>query len=108
MAIEGYLHFEHVVFLLKNRFPFPLAAAFIIGIVSTNRQSGDKMLFLSLTAPNILAHLIDFLNKRREVNPQKYPQIRDVLPIQEINYGSANKLAQTCSFRQYCWALLYV
>jgi hypothetical protein len=66
------------------------------------------MLFLALTVPNMFAHLIDFLNKRREVNPPKNPQIRAALPIQEINYGFANILAQTCSFRQYCWALLYL
>jgi hypothetical protein len=48
------------------------------------------------------------MNKRHEVNPPKNLQIRAALPIQEINYGCANILAQTCAFRQYCWALLYV
>ncbi len=38
-------------FCVKNLFPFPLATALLIGIISSNRQSGDKMLFLALTAP---------------------------------------------------------
>jgi hypothetical protein len=38
-------------FCVKILFPFPLATALLIGIVSTNRQSGDKMLFLALTGP---------------------------------------------------------
>jgi hypothetical protein len=51
VAIEVYLQFKRIVFGYKNLFPFPLATAFLIGIVLTNRQSGDKMLFLALTAP---------------------------------------------------------
>jgi hypothetical protein len=35
----------------KILFPFHLATGLLIGIVSTNRQSGDKMLFLALTLP---------------------------------------------------------
>jgi len=40
------------------------------------------------------------------VNLPKNQQIGSALPIQDINYGCANILAQTCSSRQYCWALL--
>jgi hypothetical protein len=35
VAIDGYLHFERVVFVLKNLFPFPLATAKLIGDVLT-------------------------------------------------------------------------
>jgi hypothetical protein len=72
-----------------------------------NRQKRGQNVPLIYNSANILAHLIDFLNKRREVNPPKNLQIRSALPIQEINYGSSNILAQTCYFRQYYWALLY-
>ncbi len=100
MAIEGYFQFERVVLVLKFyiRF-FPLATALLIGIVSTNRHSGDKNAVLSSNSANILAHLIYFLNKRHVVNPPKNPQIRSALPFQEKNYGYANKLAQTSPFR---------
>jgi hypothetical protein len=41
----------NVLFLVNNIFPFPLATALLLGDVWINRQSGVKMLFLSLTAP---------------------------------------------------------
>ncbi len=31
MAIEGYMRFERVIFVLKNLFPIPLATAYLIG-----------------------------------------------------------------------------
>jgi hypothetical protein len=88
----------------KSRDTVPL-----IGDLMTNKQSGDKMFLSAYGIPAcILAHLFDILNKRREVNPPKNPQIRAALPIQEINYGCANILAQTCYFLQYYWALLFL
>jgi hypothetical protein len=38
--------------------------------------------------------------------PSKNPQIRSTLPIQNIKYGSANILTQTCSFRQILLGLI--
>ena len=37
VAIEGYLQYERAVNLKNNLFPFPLATAFLIGDVMTNR-----------------------------------------------------------------------
>jgi hypothetical protein len=65
------------------------------------------MLFLALTAPIYRrTYVIYFLNKRRDVILPKNPPIGSALPIQDINYDPANKLALTCSFRHtvgpYC------
>jgi hypothetical protein len=49
-----------------------------------NRQKRGQNVPLIYNSANILAHLIDYLNKRREVNPPKNLQIRSALPIQEI------------------------
>jgi type IV secretory pathway VirB2 component (pilin) len=45
VAIEGYFQFERAFSLYTSLFLFPVATALLLGIVSTNRQSGDKMLF---------------------------------------------------------------
>jgi hypothetical protein len=68
VAIEGYLRFERVI-SLYNLFPFPLASALLLGDVMLNRQSGVNMLLSTITAPIVLAHLIDFLIRRCYVNP---------------------------------------
>jgi hypothetical protein len=75
VAIEGYLKFELVVSLLNSLFPFLLATAQLRGDVLTNRQSRDKMFLSALKSADILAHLIGFLNERRQVNAPKNPQI---------------------------------
>jgi hypothetical protein len=43
VAIRGYFKFERAVSLYNSIFPFPLAKAFEIGIVSANRGSGVKI-----------------------------------------------------------------
>jgi hypothetical protein len=68
VAIEGYLKFER--FYVNNLFPFPLATALVIGDVMMSRRSGIKIFFSVITAPIVLAHLIDFLIKRCHVNIQ--------------------------------------
>ncbi len=67
---RGVFAFWTCRFPLKNLFPFPLVTALIVGIVSTNRQSGDNVVLSSCSA-TMLAHLIYFLNKRRDVNLPK-------------------------------------
>jgi hypothetical protein len=47
-------------FSVKNVFPFPLATALLIADVMMNKQSGVKMFLSVITAPIVLAHLIDF------------------------------------------------
>jgi hypothetical protein len=69
VAIEIYLQFERAVFVKKNLFPFPLATAKLLGDVWMNWQSGVKMFLSVITAPIVLAHLIDFLIWRCFVNP---------------------------------------
>jgi hypothetical protein len=54
---------------IANLFPFPLATAKSIGDVWMNRQIGVKIFLSVITAPIVLAHLIDFLNRRCHVNP---------------------------------------
>ncbi len=56
-------------FSVNNLFPFPLATTLLIGDVMTNRWSGVKMFLSVLTAPIVLAELIDFLIRRSDVNP---------------------------------------
>jgi hypothetical protein len=63
VAIGGYFKFEHVISLKNSLFPFPLATAFQLGIVSTNRGSGVKMFLSVITAPIVLAQLIGFLSR---------------------------------------------
>ncbi len=88
VAIEGYFQFERAVSLYSSLFLFPVATALFLGIVSTNiGKAGIKCCFSSYSA-NILAHLIYFLNKWRDVNLPKNSQIGSALPIQYINYGS--------------------
>jgi hypothetical protein len=41
-----------------------------MGDVWMNRQTGVKIFLSVITAPIVLAHLIDFLNRRCHVNPQ--------------------------------------
>ncbi len=81
MAIEGYFKFERVVSLQNNLFPFPLATALLIGDVMTNRRSGVKLFLSVITAPIVLAHPINFLNRRCHVNSprlaySKYKYVR--------------------------------
>jgi hypothetical protein len=47
-----------------------------------NRQSGVKMFLSAITAPIVLAHLIDFLIRRCYVSPL---QIWSATPIQDMN-----------------------
>jgi hypothetical protein len=81
VAIEGYFKFERVVSLQNNLFPFPRATALLIGDVMTNRRSGVKLFLSVITAPIVLAHLINFLNRRCHVNSprlaySKYKHVR--------------------------------
>jgi len=86
VAMGGYFKFECVYFLCKNSiFPFLLVKAFWIGIVWTNRGSGVKMVLSFITAPIVLALLINFLNRRCNVNRIVILQIRSATPIQDIN-----------------------
>jgi hypothetical protein len=73
VAIGGYFKFEHAVFLL--------ATALLICIVSTNRGGGVKMFLSVITAPIVLAQLIDFLIRRCHVNRIVILQIRSATPI---------------------------
>jgi hypothetical protein len=86
-------------FCVKILFPFLLATALLIGIVSTNRQNGDKMLFLALTAPIHWRILFTFWISNMMWTSQKIRKIGSALPIQDINYDSANILALTNPFR---------
>jgi hypothetical protein len=57
-------------------FPFPHATAQLRGDVLTNRQSGDKKIFLSaITAPTYIGSSNYLLNQRRQMNALKNPQI---------------------------------
>ncbi len=56
-------------FSVNNLFPFPLATALLIGDVMTKRWSGVKMFISVITAPIVLAELIDILIMRSYVNP---------------------------------------
>ncbi len=86
-------------FCVKILFPFPLATTLLLGIVSTNRQSGDKMLFLALTAPIYWRIEFTFWISNGMWTSQKIRKIGSALPIQDINYISANMLALTFPFR---------
>ncbi len=57
-------------FPVNDLFPFPLATAKSMGDVRMYRISEVKMFLSVITAPIVLAHLIDFLNRRSHVNPQ--------------------------------------
>ena len=59
-------------FSVNNLFPFPLATALLIGDVMTNRWSGVKMFISVITAPIVLAELIDFLIRWCYVNPPMF------------------------------------
>ena len=59
-------------FCVKKLFPFLLATALLIGDVMTNRWSGVKMFLSVLTAPIVLAVLIDILIRRSYVNPPMF------------------------------------
>jgi hypothetical protein len=89
VAIGGYFKFEPV----NNLFPFPLATALLIGIVSKNRGSGVKMFLSIITAPIVLAQLIDFLIRRCHVNRIVILQIRSATPFQDMNMSAPILLA---------------
>jgi len=50
-----------------------------------NRRSGVKMFLSVITAPIVLAQLIDILIRRFYVNRIFILQIRSAMPIQDIN-----------------------
>jgi hypothetical protein len=56
MTIEGYLKFEHVLSLPNSFFPFPLATALKIGIVSTNRRSVANSIRFALRIQDMNIH----------------------------------------------------
>ncbi len=56
-------------FSVNNLFPFLIATALLIGDVMTNRWRGVKMFLSVITAPIVLAELIDSLIRRSYVNP---------------------------------------
>ncbi len=85
-------------FCVKILFPFPLATALLLGIVSTNRQSRDKMLFLALTAPTYWRIEFTFWISNMMWTSQNIRKICSALPIQDINYDSDNILALTYPF----------
>ncbi len=60
------------IFSVNNLFPFPLATALLIGDVMTNRWSGVKMFLSVITAPIVLAELIDILIRWSYVNPPMF------------------------------------
>jgi hypothetical protein len=88
VAIGGYFKFETYSYPVNNLFPFPLASALLIGIVSTNRGSGVKMVLSVITAPIVLAQLIDFLVRRCHVNRIVILQIQSATPIQDMNMSA--------------------
>jgi hypothetical protein len=59
-------------FSVNNLFPCLLATALLIGDVMTNRWSGVKMFLSVITAPIVLAELIDILIRRSYVNPPMF------------------------------------
>ncbi len=67
-----YFKFERVISLQSSLFPFLPPTSFKIGIVTTNRWSGVKMFLSVITAPIVLAQLIDFLIRRCHVTPCKF------------------------------------
>ncbi len=76
----------NVYFLCKTQyFRFHLLQPFWIGIVTTNRRSGVKMFLSVITAPIVLARIINFLNRRCNINRKVILQIRSATPIQDIN-----------------------
>ncbi len=75
-------------FSINNLFPFPLATALLIGIVTTNRWSGVKMFLSVITAPIVLAQLIYFSIRRHHVNRKFILQIRSAQPIQDMNMSA--------------------
>jgi hypothetical protein len=69
-----------------------------MGIVTTNRRSGVKMFLSVITAPIVLAQIINFLTRRWHVNRIFILQIRSATPIQDMNtsapiYKKVKKLA---------------
>ena len=70
---------------MKNLFPFPLATAKLLGDVWMNRRSGVKMFLSVITAPLVLALIIDLLIRRCYVNRIVILQIRSATPIQDMN-----------------------
>ena len=56
-------------FLCKNSIS-PLDTALLISHVWIHKQSGVNIFLSVITAPIVLAHLCDFLNRRCHVNPQ--------------------------------------
>ncbi len=59
-------------FPVNHLFPFPLAAAKLIGDVWMNRRSGVKMFLSVITAPLVLVQLIYFLIRRCYVKPPMF------------------------------------
>jgi hypothetical protein len=58
-----------------------------------NRRSGVKMFLSVITAPIVLAQLIDILIRRCNVNQIFILQIRSAMPIQDINMSAPILLA---------------
>jgi hypothetical protein len=75
-------------FFINNLFPFPLATALLLGIVTTNRWSGVKMFLSVITAPIVLAQIIYFSIRRCHVNWIFILQIRSAMPIQDMNMSA--------------------
>jgi hypothetical protein len=74
-----------------------------MGDVWTNRQSGDNF-FLRYNSAKLLAHLINFMNRRCHVNPKCsniHPANLIRLAYSRYKHVRANNLAQMCYFRQY-------
>ncbi len=80
---------------VNNLFPFPLATALLIGDIMTNRWSGVKMFNSVITAPIVLAELIDFLIRRCYAPNVRIfiLQIWSASPIQDINTSAPILLA---------------
>ncbi len=74
MAIEGYLQFEHVIFLLKPIVPFPLATAKLIGGCIIEYKKRGQNVPISYNCTTVLAHLIDFFQQVTQGETQKNPQ----------------------------------
>ncbi len=62
----------NVSFLCKQSISISACYSLLTGDVMMNRQSGVKMFLSAITAPTVLAHLIDFLIRRCYVNPCKF------------------------------------
>ncbi len=96
-------------FPVNNLFPFPLATTKLIGDVWMNRWSRVKMFLSVITAPLVLAQLIDFFIRQCYVNWIVILQIRSTTPIQDMNMSTPiyKKVKNWLRFAYSSWQCLF-